>query len=737
MSTRPLPRAPRAISIRLIVSALCAIVVVCSSAAIARAGGESTSLPKLDEIVTRRAGLAAQIEALGKHDAGAEGDADVSAAEDESEFLESLDGVYAQQQARLEQLQELQVDQKKATEELESLHKYGPTEAKPYSFLLLEDLRDELTAEEDRDEILGADLKPAEQLLAAAETHFNQSEKERRHVQEEAAENKDEEHEADLAASLKVAQRESQLAKESIVVRRLEIEVRTLRHEVCAARKSYLTEKVERIGKDVRFTKSDLNGRLKELTTSEAEANSKLKDARTRFKRSELQQAGALRQLREKKSPPAVIELATESWRVARDAQQTEVTLLSERISDSNRLAHYWTCRFEVENGTAKPAELAVWQENLRKLVDEFRDNCRSLEQRIATTRVEEAKIVRRMANSDDPAVEQWGEFQQTQWHQLRDVCETHLVQLKVNERWSSRFLDELDARIDPPSAESWWKTARTDFDAVWDYEFGHVGDNPITVGKVVTLVVCMGLGAVLAKMLSRVLGRRILPHFGLNEGASHAIQSITFYSLSILFGVLSLQLVHIPLAAFAFMGGAIAIAIGFGSQDIANNFMSGIIILAEQPIRVGDVVSVDTVQGTVQHIGPRSTRIKTDCNHELIVPNSKLLSDKVTNLTLSDTLIRTAVAVTLPPKLPVAQAKQLLLGAALSQASVQHKPHPVVLFKQFSATSMDFELHFWLRLEDDMQAALAQSAVREAINDVFQQVDAPATITAAAAKAA
>jgi small-conductance mechanosensitive channel len=304
-------------------------------------------------------------------------------------------------------------------------------------------------------------------------------------------------------------------------------------------------------------------------------------------------------------------------------------------------------------------------------------------------------------------------------------------VQLTVNERWASRFLDELEAKLEPQQKEAWSSIAARQLDAIWTYEVLQIDDRPITIGKIVNLIVCLVSGVLVAGFLSRLLGRRLLPRLGLNEGASHAVQSIAFYGLAILFGVLSFQLVHIPLAAFAFLGGAVAIAVGFGSQDIANNFMSGIILLAEQPIRVGDIVLVDSVQGTVEHIGPRSTRIRTDANHEMIVPNNKLLSDKVTNLTLSDNLIQTMVAVTLPAKMSVPQARCLLLEAAVSHTSVLGDPQPIVLLKQFGASSMDFELHFWLKIDDDMRASIAQSEVREAINDLVQQFDAQPSIGA------
>jgi len=688
---------------------------------------DSTAKSAIDEVSAKRKALAAEIATLQKQSGGNAADSDptdVSTTEDELEFLETLDGVYSQQQARLEQRQELQQEKKKADEELESLHKFGPTEPKPYSFLLLEGLRDELAAEEDHEDAFIADLKAAEQMLESAQEHFDETEKDRRRAQESLDENDDTEAESELQSDLKLAKRQCQIAKELIVVRRLEVEVRTLRRDVCTALKTQFSDKVELIGKDVRFTKLDLNNRMHELKAYESELNADLALARSRFHQAEQVQINAVRELRENKAPQSTIDLANESWRVARDAQQTEMSLLNERISDSKRFHHYWQCRYEVENHSAKPAQIEEWHDSLGDLVDEIHDNRRSLEQRIETTRTEQAKIVQQMRNSDDPAVEQWGEATCGHWQRLRDACETHLVQLKVDERWSNRFLEELQNLIEPTEGETWWTVAKKELETVWVYEIAQVDDRPITVGKIATLILYLCVGLLLASILSRVLGRRVLPRFGLNEGASHAVQSIAFYTLAGVFGVLSFQIVHIPLTAFAFLGGAVAIAIGFGSQDIANNFMSGIIILAEQPIRLGDVVVVDGVQGRVTHIGPRSTRISTDANHEVIVPNSMLLSDKVTNLTLSDSLIQTAVAVTLPLKVGVQQAKAILLEAALSHATVLREPHPIVLFKQFGATSMDFELHFWLQLNDAMQAAIAQSDVREAINELFQQND-------------
>ncbi len=206
-----------------------------SSASGATGNAAPTTQSILDETLAKRKDLAAQISALGKADPKATSGTDaldVSTSEDELEFLEALDGVYGEQQARLEQRQELEAEKQRAEADLESLRKYGPTEAKPYSFLVLEDLRDELAAEQDHDHVNHADLKPAAQMLETARAHFDQAERDRRRVQEAVTENKHKERQAALENELNLAQRESQIAKELIVVRQLEVDVRhaTPRH---------------------------------------------------------------------------------------------------------------------------------------------------------------------------------------------------------------------------------------------------------------------------------------------------------------------------------------------------------------------------------------------------------------------------------------------------------------------------------------------------------------------------
>jgi small-conductance mechanosensitive channel len=258
-----------------------------------------------------------------------------------------------------------------------------------------------------------------------------------------------------------------------------------------------------------------------------------------------------------------------------------------------------------------------------------------------------------------------------------------------------------------------------------WNYELASVGDDPITVGKIVSGIFYLLVGVVLARLISGLVGRHVLTRFRLNEGAIHAIQAITFYTLCVSFSFEILKLIHVPFASFTFLGGAVAIAVGFGCQNILNNFISGLILLAEQPIRVGDHVEIDGTRGMVERIGARSTRVKTIANHELIVPNSKLLEDKVTNLTLSDNLVRTVIAVTLGRNLPVDEVRWRLLQAATAHDKVLADPKPEALLMSFSKSELSFELHFWLKMSDLMDCRVVESDVRQAVSNLLGDTDA------------
>jgi small-conductance mechanosensitive channel len=279
-----------------------------------------------------------------------------------------------------------------------------------------------------------------------------------------------------------------------------------------------------------------------------------------------------------------------------------------------------------------------------------------------------------------------------------------------------------LPARIGAP-APSWseWLHALWERVAgVWNYAF-HVQDSPITVGKLLLALVLLGAGTFVARAASRMLARRLLARFGLDAGATATFQTLAFYTLVVVLFLYALQLVGIPLTAFTVLGGALAIGVGFGSQAVVNNFISGLILMAERPIKVGDVIEVGGLYGTVEHIGARSTRVRKGDNTHIIVPNSEFLEKSVVNWTLSDDVLRAEVTVGVAYGSPPERVRELLHEAMRRTEGVLSEPEPEVMFDDFGDDALVFRALFWIRVMRPLDRCRIGSRLRYRIDEVFR----------------
>jgi potassium-dependent mechanosensitive channel len=247
----------------------------------------------------------------------------------------------------------------------------------------------------------------------------------------------------------------------------------------------------------------------------------------------------------------------------------------------------------------------------------------------------------------------------------------------------------------------------------------GADGKALITVGTLSGGLVLLLLGYLAAGIISRWVAAKLLSRLGLNRSAVSPVQSLTFYALLATFTMVSLNVLNVPLTVFSFLGGALAIGAGFGSQNIVNNFISGMILLVERPIRVGDVIQIDNLTGSVTQIGARSTKINTVANHEIIVPNSKLLETSVINWTLTDDSVCCTVAVGASYGSPTREVQRLLLQAAGEHPAVLKDPPPTVLFTDFGADALLFEVRFWVHLRESPKSAV-ESDLRFAIDELL-----------------
>jgi len=185
---------------------------------------------------------------------------------------------------------------------------------------------------------------------------------------------------------------------------------------------------------------------------------------------------------------------------------------------------------------------------------------------------------------------------------------------------------------------------------------------------------------------------------------------------------VLTLNVARIPLHVFAFMGGALAIGVGFGMQTIIKNLISGMIVLAERRIQIGDIVDVDGINGTVTTVDLRSTTVRSFDGLETMVPNSTLLENKVTNWTMSDRHVRRVVRVGVAYGTRMREAADLLEACARRHGNVLGDPAPYVLFEDFGDNAQMLALHFWVELGPRVSAALVASDLRFMIEKQFAE---------------
>ena len=259
-----------------------------------------------------------------------------------------------------------------------------------------------------------------------------------------------------------------------------------------------------------------------------------------------------------------------------------------------------------------------------------------------------------------------------------------------------------------------------SEFREIWDFVFFTTGDGqPLTVGKLVAVLLLVIGGYLASRLIGYLFGQR-LAATRLSPDVAYTIKRVVFLTLLVLVALTALNLLGVPLTAFAFATGAIAIGVGFGAQNIINNFISGWILMAERPIRIGDFIEIDGTNGVVELIGNRSTRIRRVDGVHLLVPNSRLLEQTVVNWTLVDKEIRTVVRVGVAYGSPVTRVAELILQAVAEQPEVKDSPAPSVVFDDFGDNSLVFDTYFWCDVGGEKVLREIRSEIRFRIDELF-----------------
>lgn len=258
----------------------------------------------------------------------------------------------------------------------------------------------------------------------------------------------------------------------------------------------------------------------------------------------------------------------------------------------------------------------------------------------------------------------------------------------------------------------------------VWNIQISDVDGRPLTIGKLLIAIFVFVFGVFAVRFVTMITRKRVYARIVKEPSNVATLQTLTYYVLLAFLTLFSLSIANIPLTVFTVLGGALAIGVGFGSQNIVNNFISGIILMFDRPMKVTDFVEIQGTFGQVQKIGFRSTQILSFGNRHLIFPNSNFLQNDFVNWTLLDRLVRFNVSVGVAYGSDVEKVTTLLKEAANEHPRVMKKEEPTVIFRDFGDNSLVFDLYFTIRIQQLADRRLVESELRYNIDRLFREND-------------
>ena len=304
---------------------------------------------------------------------------------------------------------------------------------------------------------------------------------------------------------------------------------------------------------------------------------------------------------------------------------------------------------------------------------------------------------------------------------QYLEISGSEIALAQLNQSFAQRF--------------SGFKAALGEFaNDVWQFEIFAVDDNIVVDGREIKTKRSVTIGKTAGAMAILIIGFMLIS--GLirrtlalavdkaNLGASKSVVLGRWLTLAAGFSLIitAFNIVEIPLSAFAFFGGALAIGVGFGTQNLLKNLISGVMLLIEKPIRIGDLVEIDGVLGTVTSIGIRFSTIQGAQGNDALIPNSVLVEQKLVNWTYSTRDARKDVRVTVSYKSSVERVRNILAQVSAEHPQVKQVPAPVITLEDFGDNGLVFNLQFWINLQAGTMPGQILSDLRISILAAFAE---------------
>ncbi len=246
------------------------------------------------------------------------------------------------------------------------------------------------------------------------------------------------------------------------------------------------------------------------------------------------------------------------------------------------------------------------------------------------------------------------------------------------------------------------------------------IGATEVTISNLLLALLTFILTIFLSSFARRLIKKRLSKDLKFSKGMTYAVQRIVHYIIISLGVIIAAQFLGINLSSFAIAFGFIGVGIGFGLQNLTSNFISGLIMLIEQPVTVGDLVTIESQIGKVSKVQLRATIINTIDNISIIVPNAKFVENQLINWSHGDPRVRLHCPVGVAYGSDVPLVRNTLLQVAKGHSQVLKNPAPQVLFERFNNSSLDFDLLVWINNPE--KQFVVKSEINYAIDEAFRK---------------
>ncbi|MEO5712878.1 MAG: mechanosensitive ion channel domain-containing protein [Luteolibacter sp.] len=311
------------------------------------------------------------------------------------------------------------------------------------------------------------------------------------------------------------------------------------------------------------------------------------------------------------------------------------------------------------------------------------------------------------------------------------------VIQRRLLERWVGDFTPKLEEKKDiyhgvsTLASKSW-----TLVKSVWSFEVTHSEEKfevdgqvftkktPVTLGELLRALFFFTVAYAVLSRIANKIQRGIVGRGHIADAQAKTLRNWAMILVSVFLAIGTLSLLKIPITVFAFFGGALAIGLGFGSQTLIKNFICGIIVLFERKVRVGDIVDVGGLSGTITEINTRSSVLRGSDGKETLVPNSYFLDNRITNLTLSNRRVRRTLKVGVSYGTKPQDVTAALKECVERHGLVLKDPAPVVTLDDFGDTALVFMIYFWTEFNDKTNGDVVASDIRFMIEKRFGELE-------------